>query len=161
MVVAVAIAAGLIVANLGPDRVRRISTSPTIASPPTTSLTTTSAPSTTGAPTTVMSTTIPPAHAKSDVTVIVVNAGILPLKGATLTNTLRQAGYAPLRPVGDTVDRPRESAVVYAPGYEGDATALALVVGIGHIAPLSQSPLPAGVTQSVNVMVVIGTDLKS
>jgi hypothetical protein len=95
------------------------------------------------------------------VTVIVVNSGVLPVKGATLSTTLRQAGYAPLRPVGDNVDRPHESVIVYAPGYEGDAAAIGPVVGIGPIAPRSNSPVPVSFARGADVMVVIGTDLKA
>jgi hypothetical protein len=158
IVAAVGIGVAVITANLR-HKAQRISTPPTTTLP-TTTLVPTSTVSTT-VTSTIPPTTIPPAHTKSAVTVIVVNAGILPVKAAMLSTTLRQAGYSPFRPVSDDVDRPPVSVTVYAPGYEGDAVAIGAAVGIGPIAPEGDSPIPISFARGAEVMVVIGGDLKA
>ena len=117
----------------------------------------TSVPGTTAAPTT---TTIPPHANRSDVGVVVINAGGIGGKGSELTARLRTAGYATFSPQNDNTDRPSRSVIEYQPGYAGDAAAMTSVVGIGPVQPLGDSPVSARWMGDANVMVVVGTDLR-
>jgi hypothetical protein len=153
---AVGIGAAFVNAGTHHNKSARVSTSRT-----TTTATTAIAGLNAASPTTIPSATVPPPRPKSDVTLIVVNAGVLPVEGGALSNTLRRAGYSPLRPLGDDLDHPPKSVVVYAPGYQSDAASIGTVVSIGSIAPQSESPIPTSFTKGADVMVVIGSDLKA
>lgn len=119
----------------------------------------TSVPPTTAVPRTT--TTTVPAHAsRSDVGVVVINAGGIGGKGGELTARLRAAGYATFSPVNDNTDRPSRSVVVYQPGYAGDAAAMTSVVGVGPVQALADAPISARWMGDANVMVVVGTDLR-
>lgn len=117
-----------------------------------------SVPGTTAAPTTT--TTIPPHANRSDVGVVVINAGGIGGKGSELTARLRAAGYATFSPQNDNTDRPSRSVIEYKPGYAGDAEAMTSVVGIGPVQALGDSPVSARWMGDANVMVVVGTDLR-
>jgi hypothetical protein len=121
------------------------------------SATPTSVPGTTAAPTT---TTVPPHSNRSDVGVVVINAGGIGGKGSELTARLRAAGYATFSPQNDNTDRPSRSVIEYQPGYAGDAAAITSVVGIGPVQELGDSPVSARWMGDANVMVVVGTDLR-
>lgn len=120
------------------------------------SATPTSVPETTAAPTT----TVAPHATRSDVGVVVINAGGIGAKGSELTARLRAAGYATFSPQNDNTDRPSRSVIEYQPGYAGDAAAMTSVVGIGPVQALGDSPISARWMGDANVMVVVGTDLR-
>lgn len=126
-----------------PLRVSAVPTSvpPTSAPPPTT-------------------TTVAPHAARSEVGVVVINAGGIAGKGSELTARLRAAGYATFSPQNDTTDRPSHSVIEYRPGYAGDAAAMSSVVGIGPVQELGDSPVSARWMGDANVMVVVGADLR-
>ncbi|GAC1517952.1 MAG: hypothetical protein NVS1B12_07670 [Acidimicrobiales bacterium] len=104
-------------------------------------------------------TTVAPHANRTDVGVVVLNAGGLPTKGADLTAKVKAAGYTTFPPQTDNTDRPSRSVIEYQPGYEGDADAVSSVVGIGPVQALSDSPVSAKLMGDANVLVVVGTDL--
>ena len=114
------------------------------------------APSNSPAPTT---TTTPPHASRSDVGVVVVNAGGVTSKGSDLTAKLRAAGFTTFAPQVDGTDRPAQSVIEFRPGFSGDAGAVSSVVGIGPVEALSDSPISSKLIGDANVMVVVGTDL--
>lgn len=113
------------------------------------------------APTTAVpaTTTTAPPHRPSDVGVLVINAAGLPGKGTDFTSRLRSAGFSTFPAENDNTDRPSQSVIEFAPGYQGDAVAVGSIVGIGPVQPVGDTPVPARFMGAADVLVVIGTDL--
>lgn len=111
-------------------------------------------PTTSSVPTTVA------ARPPSEVSVLVANGtAILGLAGRN-TEILQGAGYQTLQPV-DATRALDVTTVQHAEGYEAEARAIALTLGLpaSSVQPLNSPPVPD--TMGANVVVLLGTDTAS
>jgi len=122
---------------------------------PTAAVTASSTTTTVPAPTT---TTTLATHPPASVRVLVANGTTTKGSAGKLAAKLNSDGYDTLSPT-DTSSPANASAVYYAPGYQGDADAVASASGLtsSAVQPLSSSvPVTVG---SAEVVVIIGPDI--
>ena len=88
-----------------------------------------------------------------------VNASGVTGRAATVSETLRAAGYVVVAPQSASRRQPASSAF-WAPGYENEARAVAAALGLPDTAvrPLPSS-LAAADLKGANVVVVVGPEL--
>ncbi|MHB1854841.1 MAG: LytR C-terminal domain-containing protein [Acidimicrobiales bacterium] len=147
LLTALAVAVGIGVLS----SISRIHTTNPVAAVSATSTTTTAAPAST-------TTTTLATHPPASVRVLVANGTSTPGAAGKLASKLNGDGYDTLAPT-DTTSKASASAVYYAPGYQGDADAIASASGLtaSAVQPLSSSvPVTVG---SAEVVVIIGPDI--
>jgi len=109
--------------------------------------------------TTTPSTSVAPATLK----VVVLNGAGLSGYAATAANFLGLAGY-PNIAAKTAAAQVQTTTVYYAPGYEGDAKAIAKLLSIGAVQPLPTGTVLGKVATDVptdtNVVIVLGPDVK-
>jgi hypothetical protein len=109
--------------------------------------------------TTTPSTSVAPATLK----VVVLNGAGLSGYAATAANFLGLAGY-PNIAAKTAAAQVEATTVYYAPGYEGDAKAIAKLLSIGAVKPLPTGTVLGKVATDVptdtNVVIVLGPDVK-
>lgn len=128
------------------------STTVAAASPPTSTTATTTAPTTT--------TTSLPTHAPSAVKVLVANGTTVPGLAGHFSSQLSAKGYDTLSPT-DTTSPAKVSDVYYQEGYQGDAEAVAGMLGLPASATLALSSSVPVASSSADLVVVVGPDLAS
>lgn len=117
--------------------------------------------------TTLPPTTLPPLRPASEVRVVVVNGTTTKGAAAKVSDPLNQtAGYNTLRPADATAavkaSPPKTSLVYFTTGYEREAKAIAVFLGLGVKAvALLPTPPPAAPAElnNANVVVLVGADL--
>jgi hypothetical protein len=109
--------------------------------------------------TTTPSTSVAPATLK----VVVLNGAGLSGYAATAANFLGLAGY-PNIAAKTAAAQVQTTTVYYAPGYEGDAKAIAKLLSIGAVQPLPTGTVLGKVATDVppdtNVVIVLGPDVE-
>lgn len=103
-------------------------------------------------------TTLAPTREPSEVAVLVANGTEIRGLAGSNTEALQGAGYATLPPT-DTTTKPIETSVAqYAEGYQADAQAVAVTLGLDPAAvqPLEAPPVPD--PAGANVVVLLGVD---
>jgi hypothetical protein len=109
--------------------------------------------------TTTPSTSVAPATLK----VVVLNGAGLSGYAATAANFLGLAGY-PNIAAKTAAAQVQTTTVYYAPGYEGDAKAIAKLLSIGAVQPLPTGTVLGKVATDVppdtNVVIVLGPDVQ-
>jgi hypothetical protein len=102
--------------------------------------------------------TVPVTRAPSLVTVLVANGTGIRGLGSQNADALKALGYNTLTAV-DATKNLDASIVQYVPGYQPEATAIALTLGLqpASVQALNAPPVPD--TQSANVVVVLGADV--
>jgi len=101
--------------------------------------------------------TTQPGRAPADVTVLVANGTGIRGLGGTTAQALQALGYKTLTAV-DATKALDASSVQYAEGYQNEARAIALTLGLPATAvqPLNSPAVPD--TQGANVIVLLGAD---
>lgn len=160
VIVIVSLALGLLVAGLpGRDRDRplsaRVAAAPGAAAPTTASKTTTSTTTTAGRP----ATTVARIRAAADVQVRVANASTLSLAATHMSSRLTGLGYQPLAPLDANRSDLSSTVVVFTPGFEPEAGALARAIGASSV--VSADPTLSCDAQACggDVVVFVGNDL--
>jgi hypothetical protein len=107
-------------------------------------------------------TTVPPAHPASQVSVVVANgSGVTGLAGR-IRGQLNTAGYSTTKPAINSPTQVATTAIYFTPGYEADAVNVAhtLQLTAGNVFPMpSTSPVPATYLTDVQVLVIAGSDI--
>jgi len=114
----------------------------------------------TTAPASSTTTTTLATHSPAAVKVLVANGTSVSGLAGRFSGKLNAQGYDTLSPT-DTLSPAKASAVYYLTGYQGDADAIAGIIGLssGATQPFS-SAVPVATT-SADVVVVVGPDLAS
>jgi hypothetical protein len=100
-----------------------------------------------------------PAKTPAEVSVIVFNASSTNGAGGKYTTALQTAGYVTLEPATAEVKVPT-SQVLFTPGFEREAAAVAAAIGAPALTPAALDPAaPPGDVGTANVVVVLGSDL--
>jgi hypothetical protein len=100
-----------------------------------------------------------PAKTPAEVSVIVFNASSTNGAGGKYTTALDTAGYMTLEPATAEVKVPT-SQVLFTPGFDREAAAVAAAIGAPALAPAPLDPAaPPGDVGAANVVVVLGADL--
>ncbi len=121
---------------------------------------TTTSPGSGSSTTTTTTTATGSGRQPSQVKVLVLNADGPAGSAATTSQTIGARGYKMGSPANANagVTLPK-TAVYFAPGYQAEATAVALVLGkTGDIVAAMPSPVPGPGADTANVVVVIGKD---
>lgn len=100
-------------------------------------------------------------RAPDTVTVIVLNGTSVGGAAGKYSTAIASAGYQMLV-AGDAATKIPATQVFFAPGYEGEAAAVAAAAGApATLTPAALPTPPPGEVGAANVVVVIGTDLAS
>ena len=151
LVIAVVVVVGWVVLRHG-------TTSPHASAPPTTHATTTT-------PATAPTTTVP-LVAPADIKLQVLN-GVLTgsLAGEWSAKLKANPGYDTLTPLNATAKVAQSEIYIVTPGFQREANALAVAVGLPvtavnvTIPPPASAPIPTSAKSTANLVLVIGPDL--
>ena len=99
----------------------------------------------------------------ADVPTIVLNGSGVTGAAKVYSTTLSVAGYRLTNPAGANADGENVTTtqVFFAPGFEGEAAAVAAAIGAPAIVPAALPAVPPGQIAGASVVVVLGSDLGS
>ncbi|MDQ6910998.1 MAG: LytR C-terminal domain-containing protein [Actinomycetota bacterium] len=120
--------------------------------------TTTGAPPPTSAPPTTPSTVASASRPPASVRVIAFNASAVPGSAGRLSTRLKTLGYAVAPPGPDKTPAKDSSTVMYRPGFDSEAKALAAALELDPSVTQAAESAPAG-WGTAEVAVVIGNDV--
>lgn len=120
--------------------------------------TTTSAPPPTSAPSTTPSTAVSASRPPARVRVIAFNASAVPGSAGRLSTRLKTLGYTVDPPGPDKAPAKDSSTVMYRPGFDPEAKALATALGLDPSTTQAAGSAPSG-WGTAEVAVVIGNDV--
>jgi hypothetical protein len=115
-----------------------------------------------GSSATTTSTTVAPAHAANQVSVLVANGTSVGGLGGKVRGELNAAGYNTSKPAVNASSPASSTAIYFEPGYEADALNVAntLSLAAGNVFAMpSPTPVPASALAGVNVVVIAGSDI--
>ncbi len=110
-----------------------------------------------------VTTTTVPLRPPADVPTIVLNGSGVAGAAKAYSTTLGLAGFRLTNPAGANADGENVATtqVFFAPGFEGEAAAVAAAIGAPALKPAPLPAVPPGQIAGASVVVVLGSDLGS